>query len=210
MRGLYARDRPLIRLRFATAPSPTGEKEADFRADFGMLATKGDAPAIDSHGFRICRARAARGRACRGDGCGRTRSLGRRCDGAGGLAAGDRRISPQAERVSGSARRVRGGGGGLLVFDLGEAKGPQRQAPGTPGDCARRLCADAAAGLQRSEAPGKSGAGGREAAARAQADPGRCRFPESRRGAIPVRAAAAGRPKSSSSAPMPATRWPRD
>ena len=156
-----------------------------------MLATRGDAPAIDSHWFRICRARAARGRAaCRGDG--RASPIGRGCDGAGGLAAGDRRISPQAERVSGSARRVRGGGGRLLDLDLREAAGPQRQAARAPDDHARRLRADAAAGLYRPDAAGRSGAGGREAAARAQADPGRRRFPQGRRRAFPVRSAAAG------------------
>ena len=157
------------------------------------LLQRSHAPAIDSHGFRLCHARAVRGRACHGDGRGHACSLRRRCDGARRLAAGDRRISPQAERIPGSARRVRRGGGGLLVFDLRETKGPQRQAPGTPGHRAGRLCADAAAALQRAEAAGESGAGGREAAARAQAAAGGRRFPESRRRAFPVHAAAAGR-----------------
>ena len=40
--------------------------------------------------------------------------------------------------------------------------------------------------------PVSSGAGGRKAAARAQADPGRRRFPQGRRRALPVRPTAAG------------------
>ena len=77
--------------------------------------------------------------------------------------------------------------------DLREAKGPQRQAAGSPDHRARRLCADPAAGLCRAEATGESGAGGRKAAARAQADSGRRRSAEGRRRAFPVHAAASGR-----------------
>ena len=77
------------------------------------------------------------------------------CHGAGGLAAGDRRISPEAAGISGSARGVRRGGRRLLELDRREAAWPQRQAAGTSGDRSRRLCADAAAGLYRTEASGE-------------------------------------------------------
>jgi hypothetical protein len=78
-----------------------------------------------------------------------------------------------------------------LEFDCREAAGPQCQAARTPTDHARRLCADAAAGLYRAEAAGESVAGARGAAARAQTYSGRRRSAEGRRRAFPVRAAAA-------------------
>ena len=101
-----------------------------FGADFaGVLATTGPMrlPLIRlCPGFRRARAAAS---APPTAAIGRSvASRNRRRDGAGGFAAGDRRISPQAEGISGSARGVRAGGRRLLDFDLGETARPQRQA----------------------------------------------------------------------------------
>ena len=90
------------------------------------LLQRDDAPAIDSPVSWLRRARAAGERAARcGDGC--TSILHRRRDGASGLAAGDRGISPQAGGVSGRARRLRGRGRRLL-----ERRSPRSGAAATP------------------------------------------------------------------------------
>ena len=105
-----------------------------------------------------------------------------------------RNIAASCSEYQEVARRLRAGSRRLLEFDFREAARPQRQAPRAPADRARRLCADAAAGLYRAEAAGKSGARAGTSAARAQGDSG-------------GRRSAAGRRRSnSSSAPQrPAT-----
>src|SRR6267154_5810890 len=119
------------------------------------LLKRSDAPSCDSLWSRVSRARAAADRAAGGGhGRGHAACRNRRRDGAGGVAASDRGISPQAQGISGSARGVRAGGQRLLELDCREAAGPQRQAARSPVDRARRLCADAAAGLCRTEAAG--------------------------------------------------------
>src|SRR5882757_736586 len=119
------------------------------------LLKRSDAPSCDSLWSGVSRVRAAADRTA-GGGHGRGRAAGGngRRDGAGGVAASDRGISPQAHGISGSARGVRAGGKRLLELDCREAARPQRQEARSPGDCARRLCADAAAGLCRTEAAG--------------------------------------------------------
>ena len=104
-------------------------RRAALRADLRRrLAKQVHAHAIDSPCIRSCPARAAVDRAagaCRR--CGRDFRRRSRRDGAGGLAAGDCRISPQARGISGGARRVRARGRRLL-----ELRSPKSAAAATP------------------------------------------------------------------------------
>ena len=105
-----------------------------------------------------------------------------------------RNIAASSKNIRKRAAAFEAGGRRLLEFDRREAARPQRQAARTSADRARRLCADAAAGLYRAEAAGESGAGARAgtSAARAQGHSGGRRSVAGRRRAFPVRAAAAG------------------
>ena len=176
---------------------------APFGADFaGALARTGDAlPLIRiGSGFVALALFAGAPAVPIGD----APSLYRGCDGASGLAAGDRRISPQAERIRASARGVRRGGGAYWAPFSEKRKGrnaKRRERQTITLDDYVLTQPPVYTGPKR---PVNRKPEEEKAAERAQDDPGRRRFLRPPRDFqfVPQRPSS----ESSSSAPMPVTR----
>ena len=148
----------------SSRPAASSRSEASGRAVSGLTSTafllnRSHAHLSDLPLSWVPRARAAAdGAAGGGHRCRRAAAGHCGSDGAGGVAAGDRGISPQAQGISGGARGVRAGSRTLLDLDCRKTARPQRQAARAPGHHARRLCPDPAAAVRRAEAAGGSGA----------------------------------------------------